>query len=233
MGIHHSHQLTIPQTKSSSKSIDFTQSPKTIIPDDLNTIMTGYDETAYSDPSIPSENNDHINYSLRLVPQSSIRSRRLNQNNSSSTPITPYLQPTTSLSLRPQHSTQSNHSNNNVNTMNPILISNGITGKFISSRICSIAANFWKENLVNLARSRQLEIGCSIFCGMLSSNGEMKKVMNANFNNSKKIESTSLKYLDMFGWLTRCLVTNDIDLYSLLTKLGTFHQKMGIEMKHF
>lgn len=35
------------------------------------------------------------------------------------------------------------------------------------------------------------------------------------------------------GWLTRKLLCNDIDLYSLLTKLGTMHKNMGITIKHF
>ena len=35
------------------------------------------------------------------------------------------------------------------------------------------------------------------------------------------------------GWLTRKLLCNDIDLYLLLTKLGTMHKNMGITIKHF
>ena len=57
--------------------------------------------------------------------------------------------------------------------------------------------------------------------------------MKSQLNENKKIESTSLRYLDMMGWLIRYLITDNIDLYSLLTKLGIFHQNMGIKIEHF
>eukprot|EP01083_Nonionella_stella_P285240 970935_1 len=110
---------------------------------------------------------------------------------------------------------------------------NGITGKYISSRICKIAARFWKNNIDNMSVPEQLEIGCSIFFGMMSTNTQMKNVMQKNFKANKNIESTSLKYLDMMGWLMRHLATNSIDLHALLTKLGLIHLRMGITIVHY
>ena len=51
--------------------------------------------------------------------------------------------------------------------------------------------------------------------------------------NHKTLESKSLKFLDMMGWLIRHLITDNIDLYSILTRLGIFHQRMGIKLHHF
>eukprot|EP00484_Ammonia_sp_Unknown_P008526 CAMPEP_0197073140 /NCGR_PEP_ID=MMETSP1384-20130603/210454_1 /TAXON_ID=29189 /ORGANISM="Ammonia sp." /LENGTH=410 /DNA_ID=CAMNT_0042511971 /DNA_START=26 /DNA_END=1258 /DNA_ORIENTATION=- len=115
------------------------------------------------------------------------------------------------------------------------MIQNGITGTYVSYRICKIVARFWKQNVDSLTVDQQLEVGTSIFCTMLSSDFEMKKVLQKNLvtENNEKIEKTSLKYLDMIGWLVRYLVTDNIDLCSILSRLGTFHQKMGIQLHHF
>eukprot|EP01083_Nonionella_stella_P157094 509574_1 len=113
-----------------------------------------------------------------------------------------------------------------------LIVNNGITGKYISSRICKIAAKFWHNNIENLSLEDQLEIGCSIFFGMLSSNDQMKKVMKRNCDD-KTIEATSLKYLDMMGWLIRFLITDDVDLSALLIRLGRVHRAMGIGIHHF
>eukprot|EP01084_Bolivina_argentea_P216139 367215_1 len=113
---------------------------------------------------------------------------------------------------------------------------NGITGEYISSRICKIAANFWQKHIVPLSVTEQLEIGCSIFFSMLTSNSEIKQIIKYSNKTSRKnenIEKTSLKYLDMMGWLIRHLVTDKIDLYVLLLKLGTVHQSLGVSIKHF
>eukprot|EP00483_Globobulimina_turgida_P005628 UN05638 len=37
----------------------------------------------------------------------------------------------------------------------------------------------------------------------------------------------------MIGWLMRHLVTDNIDLCSILTRLGVMHQQFGINIKHF
>ena len=68
---------------------------------------------------------------------------------------------------------------------------------------------------------------------MLASNKQIKKIMQNNLSTDIKLETTSLKYLDMIGWLMRSLVRDNIDLYSLLTKLGYLHDKMGIKANHF
>eukprot|EP01084_Bolivina_argentea_P214411 364004_1 len=114
-----------------------------------------------------------------------------------------------------------------------ITVDNGITGKLISSRICKIAATFWSHNVEQLSVMEQLEIGMSIYFGMLSASGEMKNIMKSNFNQSKQIERTSLRYLDMMGWLIRHLITDNIDLHSQLSQLGVLHDKMGICIEHY
>lgn len=68
---------------------------------------------------------------------------------------------------------------------------------------------------------------------MLAANKEMKSIMQSNLCTDIKLEQTSLKYLDMLGWLIRSLVRDNINLYSGLSKLGDMHCKMGIKMEHF
>eukprot|EP00484_Ammonia_sp_Unknown_P018395 CAMPEP_0197038180 /NCGR_PEP_ID=MMETSP1384-20130603/15163_1 /TAXON_ID=29189 /ORGANISM="Ammonia sp." /LENGTH=410 /DNA_ID=CAMNT_0042468577 /DNA_START=24 /DNA_END=1256 /DNA_ORIENTATION=+ len=111
-------------------------------------------------------------------------------------------------------------------------VKNGVVGVVISAKICAIAAKFWHANITNLSVADRLEIGCSIFFSMMA-NDDMKTVMKANFRQKRKIEATSMKYLDMMGWLMRNLVADGIDLYALLSKLGVVHQAMGVSLKHF
>eukprot|EP01083_Nonionella_stella_P047869 128144_1 len=125
--------------------------------------------------------------------------------------------------------------NSSISSITPIVldthettVGNGVTGKLISTKICRIVAIFWVHNITSLPMDRKLEIACSIFCSMLSSNKEMRTLMD-----TKNIEALSLKYLDMIGWLTRSLMNHDIDLYSLLRKLGAMHRTMGIRIQHF
>ena len=49
----------------------------------------------------------------------------------------------------------SNYSNEN-KPKQRYIIRNGVTGKFISTKICEIAAEFWQNNIVDLAMSEQL-----------------------------------------------------------------------------
>eukprot|EP01084_Bolivina_argentea_P200185 342352_1 len=111
--------------------------------------------------------------------------------------------------------------NSSISSITPIVldtqettVGNGVTGKLISTKICRIVAIFWVHNITSLPMDRKLESACSIFCSMLSSNKEMRTLMD-----TKNIEALSLKYLDMIGWLTRSLMNHDIDLYSLLRKM--------------
>jgi len=112
-------------------------------------------------------------------------------------------------------------------------VSNGVTGTFISPRIAKIAARFWAQNIDPLSHADQLEVSCSIFFSMLGSSDEVKRVMKSNLAENAKIEATSLKYLDMLGWLIRHLTTDKIDLFALLGRLGTMHQALGVKINHF
>eukprot|EP01084_Bolivina_argentea_P134077 236569_1 len=113
-------------------------------------------------------------------------------------------------------------------------VCNGITGRHISGRIIKIAALFWQQNITNLPMNKRLEIGCGIYLGALSTNKQMKKIMiDYVKNKNSKIEGMSLKFIDMIGWLIRYLLTDNIDLYTMLIRLGVFHQQLGVKINHF
>lgn len=103
----------------------------------------------------------------------------------------------------------------------------------VSPRIIKIAANFWATSIDSLAVETQLEIGCSIFFGMLSDNNSIHQVMKNNVKNTQ-IEAISIKFLDMMGWLIRYLMQNIYQCdETLLIKLGEHHRKMGINLEHY
>eukprot|EP01083_Nonionella_stella_P040097 109020_1 len=110
-------------------------------------------------------------------------------------------------------------------------VKNGVTGVFISSRICKIAAKFWMKNIETLSSDEALEVGCSIFFNMMATSRELKTIMKSR--RTQSIESTSIKYLDMMGWLVRHLVSDGLDVHSLLDRLGAVHRQMGITIHHF
>ena len=68
---------------------------------------------------------------------------------------------------------------------------------------------------------------------MMVTNKEMKQVLKINLKSIGSVEQSSLKFLDMMGWLIRSVNRNDIDLASVLTGLGKLHQSMGININHF
>lgn len=113
-----------------------------------------------------------------------------------------------------------------------VFINNGITGKYISSRIAKIAAKFWHQHVETKPYAEQLEIAAAIFFAMYSDECT-KAVMQKNLKHKGQLELASMKYLDMMGWLIRYLITDNIDLYALLSKLGTVHQAMGVQQAHF
>eukprot|EP01084_Bolivina_argentea_P175980 304615_1 len=112
-------------------------------------------------------------------------------------------------------------------------VHNGVTGKYISVRICKIAAMFWKQHIEVLNVPQKLEIGCCIFFGMLGKDKSLKRILKRVLPNNKSVEETSLKFLDMMGWLLRQLITDKINFYDLLTKLGIYHTQMGFSLQHF
>eukprot|EP01083_Nonionella_stella_P089662 250249_1 len=114
-------------------------------------------------------------------------------------------------------------------------VNNGVTGIYISSRICKIAAEFWYKHIDKLSHQYQLEVGCSICFSMLSTNKDIIKHMTDKRNSlqATNIEKMSLKYLDMIAWFIRHLASDNADLLTVLNKLGAMHQAMGINIKHF
>eukprot|EP01083_Nonionella_stella_P065249 170791_1 len=112
-----------------------------------------------------------------------------------------------------------------------LIIHNGITGTYISSQICAIAFRFYTENVEPLSVENRLEIGCSILFAM-SSYSKTKQILQNNAA-SKPIKQLGLRYLEMVAWLLRRLVTNNIDLHSLLSNIGAWHQNIGIRINFF
>eukprot|EP01084_Bolivina_argentea_P214409 364002_1 len=241
-----SKQTSLPANldhdQSTIRSANLTQvSSKNVTPS-LTPILPHMDQSTIRSANLTQVSSKNVTPSLTpILPhmdQSTIRSANLTQVSSKN--VTPSLTPIQISSKNVTPLTPCDHLSltsippkYNKRTSALLNINNGITGKHISSRICKIAATFWQQNIETLSMPDQLEIGCSIFFGMLSTNEQMKNVMKSNFSESQKIENISLRYLDMMGWLIRYLITDNIDFYSLLTELGKLHQKMGINIIHF
>ena len=62
---------------------------------------------------------------------------------------------------------------------------------------------------------------------------EMKRILKKNLTSRQSIENSSVKFLDMMGWLLRSLLRSDMDLCASLQQLGTFHRNMGVNINHF
>eukprot|EP01084_Bolivina_argentea_P137594 242332_1 len=112
-------------------------------------------------------------------------------------------------------------------------VTNGVIHEYLSQRLALTAASFWLGYIEPLSMEDKLEIGCSIFYGMISANTAIKKIMHESNLSKFKLEMQSLKFLDMVGWLIRNLSRDGIDLFSMLQKLGKIHEQMGIKMDHF
>eukprot|EP01083_Nonionella_stella_P094588 265433_1 len=107
-------------------------------------------------------------------------------------------------------------------------IHNGIVGIYVSPTSVQLALNFWTVNITHLAMADQLEIGCSIFFAMIASDQKIKQILLAGNANPNKLETVSLKFLDMLGYLIRSLLRDDANVYSSLRSLGELHNKMCI-----
>eukprot|EP00483_Globobulimina_turgida_P006583 UN06593 len=109
-------------------------------------------------------------------------------------------------------------------------VNNGVTGTFISARICAIIFTFWTNNISPLLQAQKLEIGCTILFGMIAANSQTKKIISYySQSDSNKIEVLSIKFIDMIGWVIRSLMKDNINLYASLQKLGVFHQNIGVK----
>eukprot|EP01084_Bolivina_argentea_P180678 312146_1 len=107
-------------------------------------------------------------------------------------------------------------------------INNGITGKYISEKIANCASLFWINNIDTLQRSQQLEIGCVQYFYLLEQYPDL-----STFFPKDKIESTALRFFDMFGWLCRSLCKNGVNLWKVFAKIGEQHTRMGIKVKYY
>ena len=77
------------------------------------------------------------------------------------------------------------------------------------------------------------EVGCAIYFGMMVYDKEMKRILQKNLTSRQSIENSSVKFLDMMGWLLRSLLRSDIDLCASLEQLGAYHRNMGVNINHF
>ena len=68
---------------------------------------------------------------------------------------------------------------------------------------------------------------------MMVHDAEMKRILQKNLTSRQSIENSSIKFLDMMGWLIRSLMRSDINLASNLEQLGAFHRNMGVNINHF
>jgi len=68
---------------------------------------------------------------------------------------------------------------------------------------------------------------------MMVSSTEMKRILTDNMTSTQSIERSSVRLLDMMGWLIRNLLQSDPNLIPSLQQLGVVHRKMGIDINHF
>ena len=131
-------------------SIDETASSKSIT-HRINGTIPHITPNMTSDKSMESVNNNN----MLLCPQSTLRSSTISSNLLPATPQSP--EPLTPLTpLSPSINLTKSKSIHRRRKSSLLVVHNGITGKYISSRICKIAAKFWKNNIESLSVSEQL-----------------------------------------------------------------------------
>jgi len=110
---------------------------------------------------------------------------------------------------------------------------NNNKSRYASDKIIQIAADFWNTKISALSLEEQTEIGVTMYLDMLVKDKSMKAIFQQNFNESLKIRSLALKFLNMMGWLIRTLSCKDEHMEETLKKLGVIHQMMGVKNEHF
>eukprot|EP01084_Bolivina_argentea_P240983 404676_1 len=99
----------------------------------------------------------------------------------------------------------------------------------ISTKTVQCASDFWIKHIESLSMELRLEIGWSIYIGMLVSRHEIQKLFG-KLKTINQIESTSLKFLDMVGFLIRGMrnQSNAESVHKSLQKLGSLHANIGV-----
>eukprot|EP01083_Nonionella_stella_P035706 97375_1 len=110
---------------------------------------------------------------------------------------------------------------------------NGVAGKYISRRLVAVAAGFWINHIESLSTETKLEIGATMFFGMIASNKGVRSITKNHLSTDIKLKKHSLKFLEMIGYLMRNLVRDGIDFKQMLQELGAQHKRIGVQMHHF
>eukprot|EP01083_Nonionella_stella_P028764 79273_1 len=92
-----------------------------------------------------------------------------------------------------------------------------------------ISYNFWKDNVDQLERSKQQQLGVLLFANLFK-----RQPLCRNLFTGSDISKQSLRLLDMFGWLLRSLVKEKNQMrVRTLKSLGDRHVKYGIKIEFF
>jgi len=104
---------------------------------------------------------------------------------------------------------------------------------YASDKIIKIAADFWNTKMSKLSFEEQKEIGVTMYLDMMVSDKSLRALFARRFNGTTNIESISLKFFNMLGWLIRTCCRNDDNVENTLRSLGAMHKNFGIDNAHF
>jgi hemoglobin-like flavoprotein len=109
---------------------------------------------------------------------------------------------------------------------------NDFTTSLIPEQLIDSAANFWLNCIDTKPNNDKIEIGCSIYMQMISSDKELKNLFKATWQ-KKSIESQAVRFLDMMSLLIRLVRRNDVNLITSLQSLGASHRHYGVKREYF
>eukprot|EP01084_Bolivina_argentea_P056360 103172_1 len=112
--------------------------------------------------------------------------------------------------------------------------------RIVPDRFAELAAHFWRNTIECCSIEHRLEISCSIWFGMMTASIEIHKLSTFKFKRNNDLEMAAFRNLDMIGFIIRSVHANlslnvgsNADLSSMLNKLGTLHNKMGIKSEYY
>ena len=100
-----------------------------------------------------------------------------------------------------------------LNALEESVENNGIVGEYISSQIATIVAKFWRNNIMKISKTDQVEIACAIGFSVIAQNKEIKEIY---FNSCRdlKLKDPFIKLFDLVQIYLFCLLQM-ISLYIL------------------
>lgn len=83
-----------------------------------------------------------------------------------------------------------------LNALEESVENNGIVKEYISSQIATIVAKFWRDNIMKISKTDQLEIACAIGFSVIAQNKEIKEIY---FNSCRdlKLKDPFIKLFDL------------------------------------